>query len=175
MCQANQQFADLLLRHGVVLFHLTDIDALGVPAHEIEDAVADEPVVQHHVGLLHQAKCTKCQQVRIARPGTHQIHLTARWFVAFGCGFFEQPVHQVHRQVFAGRKQVLGNRPGNHRFPETPPPRYVGDGILDPIAVPAGKLGEATVGCRYGCLEAGLEHSGQQWGSAATSDRYKYR
>jgi hypothetical protein len=55
------------------------------------------------------------------------------------------------------------------------PPCRVRNCILDPLAILAGKLGQATVGRRNGRLEAGFEHAGQQWGGAAACDRYQER
>ena len=36
LCQVNQYFANLFLRHSVVIGAFSDIDTLGVPAHQIE-------------------------------------------------------------------------------------------------------------------------------------------
>ena len=81
--EAHQHFADLILRHGVVLGLLADKDTLGVAADQVEDAVADQPVVQHHVGLLHQPECAEGKQIRIARPCAYQVDLTDRLAAAF--------------------------------------------------------------------------------------------
>jgi len=49
----------------------------------------------------------------------------------------------------------------------------VGDRILDALAILAGKIRETAIGGRNLCLEAGFEHSRQQWRCAATGDRDK--
>ena len=59
--QANQHLANLLLRHGVIFGAFPDVDAIGIPAHKIENAVADQAVVKHHVSLLHQTQRAKGQ------------------------------------------------------------------------------------------------------------------
>ena len=76
--ELDQQRADLLLRQFVIVGLLADIDALSLPPHQIQHAFVGEPVVEHDIGLLHQAKGAERQEVGIARPRADQIDLAPR-------------------------------------------------------------------------------------------------
>jgi hypothetical protein len=64
----QQQLVDPLLRHAVVARLLADEDALGVAAHQRHHLVGDQPVIDHHVRLLHLAQGVQGEQARIAGP-----------------------------------------------------------------------------------------------------------
>jgi len=132
--------------------------------------VADQPVVKHNVGLLHQAKRAEGQKVGIARPGANQVDLANRWFVTVCCGFIQQADHQRLCLFKLAGIDVLRDGPVNHGFPETPPPRAVGNSFLDLVTVAPGEFGQAAICRRDRRLEPGLEHPGQQWRGPATGD-----
>ena len=73
--EADQHLADLALRRGVVSRTFADIDALRLPRYEVEDRGIDEPVIEHDVGLLHQAQRAERQEIGIAGAGAHEIDL----------------------------------------------------------------------------------------------------
>src|SRR5262245_51170573 len=60
----HQQGIDLVLGVAVPSAPLADIDVLGVPARVAEDCLADQLVMQDHVGRLEQLQGTQGQQVR---------------------------------------------------------------------------------------------------------------
>ena len=57
---------------------LADVDALGIAPHAIEHGRADQPIVEHDIGLLQQLQRAQGQKVRIAGPGADQVDLAAR-------------------------------------------------------------------------------------------------
>ena len=65
---------DLFLADVMVAGLLADVDALGIAAGEIENGIADEAIVQDHVGFVQHAQRAQRQQSRIARAGTDQRH-----------------------------------------------------------------------------------------------------
>ena len=73
--EADQHLADLALRRGVISRAFADIDALRLPRYEVEDRGIDEPVIEHDVGLLHQAQRAERQEIGIAGAGAHEIDL----------------------------------------------------------------------------------------------------
>ena len=73
--EIGEQPVDLLLAHGVMVALLADIDASGVAAGHVEDGLGDQPVVDHHVRLLHEAQGAEGQEVRVAGAGADQIDL----------------------------------------------------------------------------------------------------
>ena len=74
----GQQRVDLVLALAVVALDLADIDALGIAAHVVQDLRPDQLVVEHDVGLLHQAMGAEGQQIGIARTGADDIDGAAR-------------------------------------------------------------------------------------------------
>jgi hypothetical protein len=104
---------DLVLRHRVIGATLADIDTLGIATAQLKNRRRHQAVVQHHVGLLHQAQGAEGQQVRITRPGAHQIHLTGGDVrLAINLGLQHARPRRPARPV-AGRQSAL-----EHVFPE---------------------------------------------------------
>ena len=66
--ELDHERADLALRQFVILGLLADIDALGLAPHQVHDVLVDEPVVEHDIGLLHEAQGAEGQKVGIAGP-----------------------------------------------------------------------------------------------------------
>jgi len=54
--QAHHQRVDRLLAVGVVVALLAHVDALDLGRQQLHDRLGHQVVVQHHVGLLHQAQ-----------------------------------------------------------------------------------------------------------------------
>jgi hypothetical protein len=78
----GQQRVDLVLALAVMALDLADIDAFGIAAHIIQHFRANEFVVEHDIGLLHQAMGAKGQQVGIARTGADYINGATRRIAA---------------------------------------------------------------------------------------------
>ena len=97
----QQDLVDLLLRHAVVPGAFADEDTLGVAAHQRHDLFGDQPVVNHHVGLLDLLQPFQRQQAGIARPGAHQHHFTA---------IFRLFAEQLLELAFGQRGVVVGQR-----------------------------------------------------------------
>ncbi len=57
---------------GALLAH---VDAIGITPAHVENRGCHQPVVEHHVRLLHQAQSAKSEQIGIARAGANQIDL----------------------------------------------------------------------------------------------------
>ena len=74
----DDQGVDLGLRLRVPAARLGDRNQLGLAARIVEHAVADEAVVQDHVGRLERAHRLQRQQFGIARAGADQQHATDR-------------------------------------------------------------------------------------------------
>ena len=66
--EADEQRADLLLRQFVIVGTLADIDALGLAPHEGHDPLVGQAVVEHDVGLLHEAEGAEGDEVGVAGP-----------------------------------------------------------------------------------------------------------
>ncbi len=54
--EPHQQFVDFFLRHGVVGALLADENVRRVAPRHCDDGFGHQVVVEHHVGLLHQAQ-----------------------------------------------------------------------------------------------------------------------
>ena len=73
----HQERVDLGLAHEVAGPLLADIDQLGRRVGQAEDAGADQPVVDHDLGLAQQARGLEGQQLGVAGAGADQIHHAA--------------------------------------------------------------------------------------------------
>ena len=69
----DQEGVDLGLAHEMAGALLADIDQLGRRVGQRQDARADQPVVDHDLGLAQQARGLEGQQLGIAGAGSDQI------------------------------------------------------------------------------------------------------
>ena len=69
--QSDQALIDLLLRQCVLGALFAHIDTFSIAAAQLDNRRRYQAVVQHHIGLLHQAQGTEGQQVRVTRPGAN--------------------------------------------------------------------------------------------------------
>jgi hypothetical protein len=131
--QRHQHLADFLLRHGMVGAALADIDALGLAADEIEDVVADQPVVEHDIGLLHEPLGAEGEQIGIARPGADEIDLArhGRAVLArqIGC-------ERALRSGLVARQHHFRDRPFERALPEPSPALNVRQAGRSPAPAP---------------------------------------
>ena len=119
--ELDQQRADLALRQFVVVRLLADIDALRLAPHEVHHARVGEPVVEHDVGLLHEAQGAEGQKIGIAGPRADEIDFAARRLGVLGRGAFDR----------AGKFGVGGasrrpKAPVRRSVPRAPSPRIAG-------------------------------------------------
>ena len=70
--QIDQQFVDRFLGQRVLGGFLAGIDAAGIRARQIHDAIADQVVENQHIGPGDQTRSLDRQQVGVAGAGTDQ-------------------------------------------------------------------------------------------------------
>ena len=139
--EADQHLTDLALRRGVISRTFADIDALRLPRYEFEDRGIDEPVIEHDVGLLHQAQRAERQEIGIAGAGAHEIDLAHRQLavrcdtVEFGHGSVEQPLPKASASNPVGEPHGYPRTPRAYEIREAAVPR--GDRRLQFRAQPA--------------------------------------
>ena len=66
-----------MLRHAVGTRLLTDADALGIAANEVQHFRRHQLAIEDHLGLLDLLQPLEGQQTRITRASTHQHDFTA--------------------------------------------------------------------------------------------------
>ena len=116
---------------------LADVHSLGMGRHEVHDCGRHQPVVEHHVRLLQQTKCTQRHQVGIARTGTDQVDFTrSTELIRFGQRLIEQ---RLCLQAIA-TEDSLGNGSLQHVLPEFDTIAFGGQSLLDPRALAPGKI-----------------------------------
>ena len=76
--EIDQKPIDAGLGADVAIAHLADEDPFHPGRHQLEDVGADQAVVDHDVGLPHQAQRLQGEQLGAARPGADQIDLAPR-------------------------------------------------------------------------------------------------
>ena len=155
--QPHQQLADVLLRQRMIVRLLADIDARRVAADEIQDARTDQPVVEHHVGALHQPQGAEGEQIGIARPGADQIDLADR--LAAG-RIVERGELVAQRGLGPGhvaRHDALADDAFRNVLPEAAAAHAVADPLGDLGAEAAEKRGQIAEGRRDGALKLRLD------------------
>ncbi len=95
---------------------LAHVDAFGIAPAHLDDRRGHQAVVQHHVGLLHQAQGPEGQQIRITRACPYQIHLAA----LLHRGAFDHGLQQPLGLGTLPGQLALGDRALEYGFPETP-------------------------------------------------------
>ena len=116
--QLDQERADLILRQFVIVGLFADIDALGLPPHQIHHPFVGEPVVEHDIGLLHQAKGAESQEIGIARPRAHQVDLAARRLGVLDRRPFDCAGKLRVGSAIVARKRALSDRSFEDGLPE---------------------------------------------------------
>ncbi len=69
---------DILLGYGVLTAGLAHVNAFRVPPGHVQDRPGDQAIVEHHIGLLHQAQGLEGQQIGIPRARADQKHFADR-------------------------------------------------------------------------------------------------
>jgi hypothetical protein len=129
---------------------LADVEPLGIAPGQVEHRRRDQPVVDHDVGLLHQAQRLRRQQVRIARPTTDQVDLALGECVLRRIqGLLH---HLVRGRLLAGQ-YALGDRPLQHLLPEILALATGGEARLDLLAEALDEIPQASVGGRDQLLQ----------------------
>ncbi len=169
--QLDQLAVDLVLGHGVVGAALADVQAVGVAAAQFEDGRGHQAVVEHHVGLLHQAQGAEGQQVRVARAGADQVDLAA----GLGLAVFQL----VGQQALGFRRlpgeHAFGHRALEHFLPELAALLQVRQALLDRFAEAAGQPGQLAVGGGNPGFQPGPQQARQHRRVAAAGDRQQQR
>ncbi|MNZ69222.1 hypothetical protein D3C78_875140 [compost metagenome] len=150
---------------------LADIQAISIAPAQVENRRSHQAVVEHHIGLLHQAQGTEGQQIRIARTGAHQIDLAT----CLGLPGFKLFAQQPFGLRWAAGKHALGDRPLEHVLPEDPPLLQLGQTLFHRLAEATGQPGELAVGRRNPGFQLGPQQPRQHWRIAAAGNRHDQR
>ena len=73
----QQDLVDLLLRDAVVARAFADEHPVSVATHQIHDVVGNQPVINHHVGLLDLLQTFEREQPGVTGTGANQDDLAA--------------------------------------------------------------------------------------------------
>ena len=76
LCQPHQNFVDLILRHGMVVILLADVDACGLFRNQTEDVLAHQPVEHDRVRLAERRRAREREQPASARPRADQRYFS---------------------------------------------------------------------------------------------------
>ena len=145
---------------------LADVDALGIAAAQLDDGRGHQSVVEHHVGLLHQAQGAEGQQVGVTRAGADQVHLAQR--TRRGAG--DLGLEQAFALTQLAGEHALGDLPLEHVFPEHPALLHVGEQLLDPLAEFLRQAGQLAIGGRDPGLDLGADQPRQYRRITAAGD-----
>ena len=140
--QVYQLLVDLVLGHRVIGATLADVHALGITTAQFQNRRRNQTVVQHHVGLLHQAQCTEGQQIRVAWARAHQVHLAGR-VRRRAIDLFDQ---QALSLIALPGQLAVGNRALEHFFPERPALLHIRVQTFDLSPKTRGQPSQLTVG-----------------------------
>ena len=151
----------------MVAVHLADIDALGVAAAELEDAVVDEPVVEHDVGALDEAQRLEGEEVRVARTGTDEIDLAEHRRIGRLAGGLDECGDFGLGLVVGAGEHEIGDRAFQHPLPEAAPVGAALQRRRDAVAMAADEPGEPAIGRRNDAFEPRLDDAGENRRGAA--------
>ncbi|MNO93190.1 hypothetical protein D3C76_847870 [compost metagenome] len=167
----QQELVDPLLGHAVVARLLADEDALGVAAHQRHHLVGDQPVIDHHVRLLHLAQGVQGEQTRIAGAGTDQ-HDFAVSLALLG----KQAVGQlIGRGAIPPRQRLTEPVRPEQPLPEAAPLSHGGEARLDPLPQATGEGRHGAQMLRQQGFEFFPQQAGQHRGLAAGGDGHHQR
>ncbi|CUI54064.1 Uncharacterised protein [Achromobacter sp. 2789STDY5608628] len=137
----DQQGVDARLGRVMVLARqFAHRDAFGVAARQRHDVVADQPVVQDHVGLVQRAQRLQRQQAGIAGAGADQHHAALGRRQRLGQGGLQRGF-SVLRALLA---QQAGHGAVQQPVIEAAPRAQVGVAGADALAVAFGQAGQAA-------------------------------
>ena len=169
--QLHQAPIDLFLGQRMLGALLADVDALGISAAQFDDCRRHQAVVEHHIGLLHQAQGTEGQQVRIAGTCADQIHLTQRP----GRTARQLLLQQTLGLGRLAGEQALGDLALEGFFPEHPTLLHIRQRRLDPRTEFLGQPGQLPVGGGNPGLDAGADQARQHRRVATAGHRHHQR
>ena len=158
------------LAHGVVGALLADVDAFGIAPHQFQNLRGNQVVVDHHVGLLHQAQGAEGEQVRVAGAAADQIDLAAwRGVVGIGCQHLLQYV--PCGLVFAPASTISAIGPCNTFSQKMRRLAGSGNAVFDLVAEVLRKVRQASIGGRDEGFQLGAQEACQHRRSAAAGNR----
>ena len=170
--ETHEQAVDLLLLHRVPVGVLAGVDPVRVPAHQIEDLVGDEAVVDHHVGLLEEAHGAKAEQIRIAGPRPHQKDLAGS---RAGIRLRQRLAQRVPRLPLPPGEHHLGDRAAEDLVPEGAPLRGRPDPVPDLRPQLPPERGQTPEGGRDEGLQARPDEAGQHRRGPSGAHRRQHR
>ena len=164
--QIHQLPVDLVLRYRMVGAALADINSLGIATAQFKNRRCHQTVVQHHIRLLHQAQGTKGQQVRITRPGTHQVNLTG----SDRCFAVDLGQQQTFGFSALPGQLPVSNRALEYVFPEPATLLHIREQAFDLRAKTRRKARQLTVCRRNPGFNLGANQARQNWRVATTGN-----
>ncbi len=167
----DEERADLLLRQFMIVRLLADVDAFGLPPHEAHQGFVGEPVVEHDIGLLHQAKRAESKEVGIARTRADQIDLAARRLDRLGSGALDRAGERGLRAGVVASEHPFSDRSLQNVLPEAAAQDRRGNRLRDGGAKGAGQAGETPISGGDQAFQPRLQHARQDRRSALSRDR----
>ena len=135
----------------MLIARLAGIDQLGVTPHHIKNGFGDQPVIHHHVGLLHQTQRPEGDQVRVPGTGTHQIDFTATFVMCIS--IFNRFLQCCTCLFLLTGKQQLCNLPLQDTLPEITALSSIGKTLLDGVTEFLHQPCKLTIGGRNKTLQ----------------------
>ncbi len=129
------------------------------PPDQVQDSVGKQPVVEHHVGALHEPQGTECKKIGIAGAGSNKIDFSNRRAGRTIRCCFKRPLKLLPCFVLMPCEETVGNGAFQHSLPEAPPQNHVVDARGKPFAISAGKGNEAPIGSRDHAFQPRADHA----------------
>ena len=148
-----------------------DINALGITTTQFDNRRCHQAVIQHNIGLLHQAQGAECQQIRITRPCANQIHLAQGARGNAGNFLFQQTLTFLQ---LTG-EYAFGHLALEHILPEHPSLLHIGEEPFDLGTKTFGQTRQLAIGRGNPRLDLGANQPRQYRSIAATGNRHNQR
>ena len=150
-------------------FGLSDRDALGVAARELEHARIDQPVMDDRVRLVEKAMGAQGQKLRIAGTGTHEIDDTRS--AAAAAGAVDQGQHGGPGPRLVAREDGVRDRAPEELLPEAPARKRTRNGGLGGSTELPREAGEAAKGRGQKALDREPDLARKERGGPTRRDR----
>ena len=102
-----------MLRHRVLAGAFADANQLGIAAHQLENRLGHQMIVENHVRLLDRLQATQGQQPGIARSSPYQNN-----FTRFAFGLIQLILQRLFRLRSVARHHQAGEATGKDPLPK---------------------------------------------------------